>query len=442
MKSSKKLSKLILQLLVLVLVGGYLTTSVIQSTFASDSNNIPNVILTINSDGSITYEGNLFGDDELYPATVESAEKGDGGVNGVIRINNQYKRIKVSNLGIGLDAEKLEIKNGYPRDVVYNSFLTNVELKIEKGRLFSFDKTLVDYISLKDLLYEPGSKTHKGYELDSDSEFIINKGSTVDLKYTLHMVEDAGEELEAVTASIPIYINVHEFKPIDDDYGDNDNYDDYDKRDTTTTIETKSEPQTEEKKHWAHDCIITLLNHRIIHGYTSDTVSLEDYLNGTIDPVTYVNEVVHPERYITRAETAVLIGRSLGLQEEYAESTGYLDPIPDWARGYVIATTRANIFTGYPTGVFKPNNYITREEMIAVLTRAFNITLKDETLELPFKDKDDIGEWAVKYVKAGYESGVIVGYPDNTYRPKNPITRAETFTIICKLLGLHYEHAE
>jgi len=79
--------------------------------------------------------------------------------------------------------------------------------------------------------------------------------------------------------------------------------------------------------------------------------------------------------------------------------------------------------------------------MIAVLTRAFNITLKDESLELPFKDKDDIGEWAVKYVKAGYESGVIVGYPDNTYRPKNPITRAETFTIICKLLGLH-EHAQ
>lgn len=440
MKSSKELSKLILQLLVLVLVGGYLTTSVIQSTFASDSDNIPNAILTINSDGSITCEGSLFGDGQLYPATVESAEQGYGGVNGVIRINNQYRRIKVSNLGIGLDAEKLEIKNGYPREVVYNSFLTNVELKIEKGGFFSFDKTLVDYISLKDLLYEPGSKNYKGYELDSDSEFIINKGSTVDLKYTLHMVEDAGEELEAITASIPIYINVHEFKPIDDG-NDYDDSDDYDKRDTTTTIETKSEPETEEKKHWAHDCIITLLNHRIVHGYTSDAISLEYYLNGTIDPVTYVNEIVLPERYITRAETAVLVGRALGLQEEYAESTGYLDPIPYWARGYVIATTRANIFMGYPTGVFKPNNYITREEMIAVLTRAFNITLKDESLELPFKDKDDIGEWAVKYVKAGYESGVIVGYPDNTYRPKNPITRAETFTIICKLLGLH-EHAQ
>lgn len=195
-----------------------MTASIIQSTFASDSDNAPNLILTINSDGSITYEGNLFGDGQLYPATVESAEKGEGGVNGIIRINNQYKRIKVTSLGIGLDVETLKIGNKYPRDVVYNSLLTNVELKIEKGTFFVFNKTLVDYVSLEDLLYEPGNENHKGYELDSDSEFIINKGSTVDLKYTLHMVEEAGEELESVTVNMPIYINVHKFEAVDDNY--------------------------------------------------------------------------------------------------------------------------------------------------------------------------------------------------------------------------------
>ena len=84
---------------------------------------------------------------------------------------------------------------------------------------------------------------------------------------------------------------------------------------------------------------------------------------------------------------------------------------------------------------------ITRKEMIAVLIRTFEISLEDKSLELPFKDKEDIGNWALEYVKAGYEKGVIVGYPDNTYIPKNPITRAETFTIICKLLGLH-EHEQ
>lgn len=92
--------------------------------------------------------------------------------------------------------------------------------------------------------------------------------------------------------------------------------------------------------------------------------------------------------------------------------------------------------------MFKPDNYITREEMVAVLIRAFNITLEDESLELPFADKDHIGQWALEYVKAGYENGIIEGYPDNTFRPKNPITRAETFTIICKLMGWHEEHSQ
>jgi len=92
--------------------------------------------------------------------------------------------------------------------------------------------------------------------------------------------------------------------------------------------------------------------------------------------------------------------------------------------------------------MFKANNYITREEMIIVLTKGYEVKLQNEDLDLTFEDKDKIANWSLKYVKAGYESSVIVGYPDNTYRPKNNITRAEAFTIICKLMGLHDEHTE
>lgn len=422
LKNSRKLFKIVLQLLVLVLIGGYITTSVVQSTFASNRDGKPNVIITINKDGSFTQEGNLFGDELLYPASVEDAEKGIGSISGVIRINNQYGRIEVTNFGVGVDKDKFVVGNEYPIDLVYSSFLNDVELKIEKGTLFAFDKTLVDYASLRDLL--------DGYTLDERDRFTINKGSIVDLKYTLHMAERAGNELQNVTADIEFYINVSGDKIIDDDDDNGGGHKD----------EGEVKSQSIAIPHWAHDCIITLLNHHVIVGYHHEIYTIEDYFNGTVDSVVYVNEVILPDRFVTRAETAVLIGRALGLEPDNTKTPPYVDDIPEWARGYINATTDAGIFTGYPSGEFKPDEYITREEMIAVITRAFNIKLEDSSLELSFKDKDEIGNWALEYVKAGYEKEIIEGYPDNTYRPKNYITRAETATIICKLKGWHPEH--
>lgn len=419
----------------ILLVVGYFSIGLIQSTFASNIDKKPNVIITINGDGKFTQEGSIFGDGFLYPSTVEAAEKGIGSITGVIRINNQFGQIKVSSLGLGVKKDELIFDNGFSRDVVYNSFLDNIKIKIEKGILFSFDKTLVDYISLRNFLYEPNNENYRGLMLDSKNSFIIRKGESVDLKYTLYMAESTGEELEAVTAPMPIYINVHENPVIDD--GDKD-----DNRDRNDDKETKAGSAQSTGKHWAHDCIITLLNHGVIVGYPHELITIEDYRNGTVDPEVYVREAVQPDRFITRAEVAVLVSKALGLKEDNSLITGYLDPIPSWARGYIISTTKANIFKGYPFKLFKANNYITREEMIAVLIRAYEIKLENKNLDLPFEDKDQISQWALESVKAGFEKEVIVGYPDNTYRPKNYITRGEAFTIICKLLGLHEEHTE
>jgi len=323
-----------------------------------------------------------------------------------------------SNLVISI----FNIGNEYPTDLVYSSFLSDVELKIERGTLFAFDKTLIDYASIGDLL--------NGYTLDKKDRFTIDKGNIVDLKYTLHMAEKAGNELQNVTADMEFYINVSGDKIIDDGDDNGGGHKD----------EGEVKPQSTAIPHWAHDCIITLLNHHVIVGYPHEKYTIEDYFNGTVDPVVYVNEVVQPDKFVTRAETAVLIGRALGLEPDNTKTPPYVDDIPEWAKGYINATTDAGIFVGYPSGEFKPNEYTTREEMISALIRAFSIKLENSSLQLPFKDKDEIGDWALDYVKAGYEKGIIEGYPDNTYRPKNYITRAETFTIICKLKGWHPEH--
>ena len=243
---------------------------------------------------------------------------------------------------------------------------------------------------------------------------------------------------------MPIYINLKNDQFIDDNNNNNDNggNNENNNNNNNEVIFEIDEPIPTSIPHWAHDCIITLLNHEIIQGYPHKDMNMEDYRNGRIKPIIYVNAAVNPEKYITRAEAAVLVGKALGLKESNAIISGYLDTIPNWAKGYIISTTKANIFEGYPFRLFKPNKHITREEMIAVLTRAYQIKLKNESLELRFEDQLDIAEWSKVNVRAGYESKVIEGYPDNTYRPKNNITRAEAFTIICKLMGLHDEHTK
>lgn len=433
LRNGKKLFKLILQFFVLTVVVGYIASNIIQSSFASNTDNTPNVIITINQDGTMTQGGSLFGDSLLYPSTVEDAEKGIGGINGVIRINNQYGNVDIHSIGLGIKEKDMIVGNSFSSSRVYNSFLDNIKIKIEKGVLFTFNKMLTDYTSLKNILYDLDNQ-QRGLVLNP--RLNISKDQTIDLKYTLHMVEEAGDELQSVTANMPIYINFQ------GNYN-NGNGGNGGGSITNPVIDTKEENTVNivsENPHWAHDCIITLLNHGVITGYPHENMTIEDYRNGLVDPVLYVNESVQPDRYITRAEAAVIVGKALGLKEEKSIITGYIDSIPKWARGYIIATTKADIFKGYPGMLFKPNKYITREEMIAVLTRAFEIHLEDKGLELSFKDKEEIGKWAEEHIKSGYEKKVIVGYPDNTYRPKNNITRGETFTIICKLMGLHEEH--
>lgn len=189
----------------------------------------------------------------------------------------------------------------------------------------------------------------------------------------------------------------------------------------TVHMAEEDDPVQDTNGHWAHDCIETLIEHGVIVGYPDNTI--------------------RPENYITRAEVAALVARALGLKESTGYFTGYIDDIPEWSKDYVITTTKEGIFTGYPGKQFKANNNITRQEVTAVLMRAFGKELEEE-IELKFIDKSDIDNWALEYVKTAVQNDVIDGYPNNTFKPDNYITRAEVFTMLCKLLEYHFEHPQ
>jgi len=91
----------------------------------------------------------------------------------------------------------------------------------------------------------------------------------------------------------------------------------------------------------------------------------------------------------------------------------------------------------YPN-IFEPNRAITREEMAVMLHNY--ITIMDVDFpqtqdELPpFTDQESISEWAVYAVGVIQATGIIEGYPNGSFQPRNESTRAEVATIFARYL--------
>ncbi len=343
---------------------------------------------------------------------------------GILRLRNNYSnRIKVTNLALTMKLEEY-VDNAYVsvKDAdLYRAYAENMELTISRGYLMVFEEDIYTG-NFYDMLYQHGNVNFEGHHLTAGKQFNVSRNDTVDLRYTVKMKEEAGNQLQGLRATVDFIVNLQENPvPVPSDDDDDSDSSNENRRETLEVIEDIEIPLGQ---HWAHDCITRLIEEGIIEGYPDGSIQ--------------------PDKTITRAETAAIITRALKLNEKSSLLTGYLDPIPGWARGSVIATTQSGIFKGYPMligKVFKPNNMITREEMATVLMRAFELELDDEQ-SLSFLDSEEISDWALAHVKVGVQQEIILGYPDNTFKPSENITRAEAFTMICKLLGYHIEHEE
>jgi hypothetical protein len=330
--------------------------------------------------------------------------------SGIIRIHNNYSgRISIHNLGIKMKLYSTITDKDVSDTELIEEFARAMKLTIMKGSLLVFGNTIYNK-SFYEMLYNKDDSKQRGFDLGVLDRIDINKGASIDLKYTVGMDESAGNNLQGLKATVDFIVNSQENPYNDPPKKEDDNGDD----------DKKSHMIPDIKGHWSHDCIIALIEHDV----------LEPDSNGNI----------RPEEYITRAEAAVLIGKALKLEESTAVSTGYVDTVPDWARGYIIATTEAKVFKGYPGNIFKAFANISREEMTAVLIRAFRANSTSER-GMSFKDNNEIASWARGNVAKAVEVGIVTGYAvDNTFRPKAYMTRAEAFTIVCKLLEYHEEH--
>lgn len=147
----------------------------------------------------------------------------------------------------------------------------------------------------------------------------------------------------------------------------------------------------------------------------------------------YPDGTVHPNGQITRAEVATIFFRLLRDEVRdgaFTTSNTYSDvAYGKWYNNPISTMSALGIITGYPDGTFKPNKPITRAEFAAIAAR-FDETQSGKSATF----SDVIGHWAAKEIGIAYANEWIKGYPDGTFKPDQNITRAEAMTMINRVL--------
>ena len=150
--------------------------------------------------------------------------------------------------------------------------------------------------------------------------------------------------------------------------------------------------------------------------------------------VGYPNGNVEPNGNITRAEVATIFFRLLTEEVRTANST-QSNSLSDVTRGqwfnHAVSTLSSmGIVKGHNDGTFAPNASITRAEFAAIAAR-----FDDKNTDTSSKFTDIASHWAKNEIGIAANKGWINGYPDDTFRPNQYITRAEAMTLVNRVLN-------
>ncbi len=225
-----------------------------------------------------------------------------------------------------------------------------------------------------------------------------------------------------------------------------------------------------------------LLKDSDFKGHWAEKTIVDAMLSGYVDAST----TFRPKDSVTRAEFAKMLCTVLGIEYKDGQEEPFHDVANDsWYHKYIAALYNVNdkqglIINGYADSTFKPNDAITRQEAAKMIAQAFllkdkegkllnnegkvlvervtdtnkgkvekkfvtldkakeygievsykvNSTIVNADIQTTFKDDAEIKDWADASVQALYESGVIKGYEDKTFKPNNSITRVEALLMI------------
>ncbi|MGF6352999.1 sugar lactone lactonase YvrE, partial [Paenibacillus sp. 4624] len=173
---------------------------------------------------------------------------------------------------------------------------------------------------------------------------------------------------------------------------------------------------TDTQGHWAKKTIDIFVQLKLINGYDDGTV--------------------RPNNPITRAEFTAMLNRVFNIQAGNNTNVVLKDIDHHWAKEAVENLVAAGVIHGYTDGTFKPNQTITREEMVVMLSRIVDLNnVTKDTIKGNFNDLN--GAYAASEIIAAAQAGIVSGKGNGIFDPKNNATRAEALQIILNMLELN-----
>ncbi|AFC28760.1 alpha amylase catalytic subunit [Paenibacillus mucilaginosus 3016] len=173
-------------------------------------------------------------------------------------------------------------------------------------------------------------------------------------------------------------------------------------------------------QHWAYDTIRVLSAKHAVQGVTASEFA--------------------PEKITTRADFVTILVRALGIPYAEDRSTPFVDlPAGEWYTGAAAAAVQAGLVQGVDETHFAPEAPITREQMAALMVRAYEyksgkrLTAGGQLNS--YHDADQVSSWAADAVNKAITAGFMQGRSEGYFDPTAEATRAETAAVIYKLLS-------
>ncbi|PMB16031.1 beta-Ig-H3/fasciclin [Fischerella thermalis CCMEE 5282] len=110
-------------------------------------------------------------------------------------------------------------------------------------------------------------------------------------------------------------------------------------------------------------------------------------------------------------------------------------PADYWALPFIQALAARNVIVGYPDGTYKPDQPVTRAELAAMFQKAFTL---NPVRQLPPEGFRDVptNYWAAPAIRSAYEAGFLSGYPNNLFGPNQTVSKADAITAVASGLNL------
>ena len=191
--------------------------------------------------------------------------------------------------------------------------------------------------------------------------------------------------------------------------------------------------QTDDDNHNESETIATPLNVAPVSDVVieNETTKRTPYMSG------YPDKTFRPDNMITRVEMAMVLFR---LTEDSNKTNFLSSNLSDiksdeWYSQAVSYLSSKGVIVGYPEGDFKPDNNLTRAEFAVLISKFFRI---DSVNGESFSDVDN-SHFAYDYIAALHQSNIVSGYPDKSFKPNNHISRAEVVKVINSILNRYWE---